>query len=144
MKISFFLFFISAALACSSQSSVKGKTESNAPEEVLLKGTEDEMLTADFGSTEVKFRVERIEDNRCPRNAKCITGGAAKASISRKEAETTVLCLGTDCHELAAASEISVKGQSFSIELTEVNPYPEQGKSPENKVAIFKIRRVTR
>lgn len=86
---------------------------------------------------DLSIKLNTINDSRCPKNALCIWAGNVVVNLSLlkndKEAVQQDLCLG--CDPNSDTKIFNVDGKNYQIQLLEVNPYPESGKSNDNTKA---------
>ena len=114
-----------------------------APEESYSLAVGDSVQLKD-GDTQLWVRIEDIQDNRCPKDVNCITGGSATALLLvEHQPELIALCTGADCREVRNTLEFKHNTQKYIVVLEEVVPYPEVGGTPTPKQIIFKIKRAT-
>ncbi|WP_152426478.1 hypothetical protein [Cesiribacter andamanensis] len=103
----------------------------------------DSLLFRD-GEQQFWLRLQRIDDNRCPLNVTCITGGKASVLLQVQIApEPLQFCIGSDCREQNNSTLVEYNNERYTIVLEEVRPYPQQGSEQTPKQAIFKIKRAT-
>jgi hypothetical protein len=103
----------------------------------------DSVLFQD-GDIRFKIRLHQIEDNRCPLEVNCITGGKASVVLHLNiQPEVLQFCIGSDCREQNNSSLLEYNNERYTIVLEEVSPYPQQEGEQKPKQAIFKIKRTT-
>ena len=99
------------------------------------------------GETHFWLQLEAVEENRCPADVNCITGGRAIVWVRlENKPEQLAFCIGADCREEEEHSNsflVEYNNRSYTIVLEEVAPYPQTGNERAPKQAIFKIKRAT-
>ena len=97
------------------------------------------------GSESFWISLEEIEDNRCPADVNCITGGKAVVRLQLAEMpEQVEICIGADCRgENKNFFLYEYNNRRYTIVLEEVVPYPQTGNETNAKQAILKIKRAT-
>lgn len=124
------------------QERVKGY-ETVALEESLSLAVLDSIQLKD-GDTQFWIRVEEVQDNRCPKDVNCITGGSATVQFAiEHQPEVVELCIGADCRGQENTLMFEHNTKKYKVVLEEVVPYPETGATTETKQAIFKIKQAT-
>ena len=137
-----FLFLLVVLLNCCA-------TEKNPPATVPLDHSfglaiRDSVQISADGAT-FWLQLQTIEDNRCPEEVNCITGGKAEALLKLENMpEPVLLCIGADCRQEQKSSFVlEHNNERYNIVLEEVTPYPQTGGETATKRAIFKIKRAT-
>lgn len=96
---------------------------------------------------DLTITVSRIQESRCPMNARCIRAGEAIADlvISDKKSSTTVtLCTGADCERQKQGGQaIAVLGtHQFRLDLTDILPNPTKTLEKSIQKVAFSIRKL--
>jgi len=91
--------------------------------------------------------VSRIQESRCPMNARCIRAGEAIADlvISDKTSSTTVtLCTGADCErqKLGGQATAVLGAHQFRLDLADVLPNPTKTLEKSTQKVAFSIRKL--
>lgn len=142
-----FLAFISLlALGCAPE-----RAQGTPPDESLRAGLDekirlgvaDSVLFQD-GNNRFWLRLHQLDDNRCPLEVNCITGGKASVLLHLEiQPEVLQFCIGSDCREQNNSGLVEYNNERYTIVLEEVSPYPQEGNEQTPKQAIFKIKRAT-
>lgn len=87
--------------------------------------------------------ASNFADSRCPINADCVWAGVAIGNFTFKDnanEQTIELCLGAcDVVKKNKTQDISLNGINYTLELTEVTPYP--GTTKENSKATIVLKK---
>lgn len=107
LKSIYLLFFAGVLLSCS---------------DVMHDITLEETFVAQVSHTykiknEILFRIDRVEDSRCPLRAQCVWQGEAKVFLSIDQPVSIDTVFST--------TENKFSIQNYSFELIDVSPYPE-------------------
>lgn len=128
---------------CSAQ---KDMHEGVKLEEPFSAGLQDTVRFSD-GDTDFKLSVLAIQENRCPADVNCITGGKATVLAAiENQPEHITFCTGADCREAAQefnSFTVEQNNKRYTIVLEDVSPYPREGNQTVEKQAIFKIKQAT-
>ncbi len=96
-------------------------------------------------SSNVTVRIDAIQDGRCPANFNCIWGGEAKVGLvlsKGSKTHTLDLILGRSSAKRADSTQISLSGQTYTVILREVNPYPVLPASGQPQTAVVQVTRL--
>jgi hypothetical protein len=113
-------------------------------EEAIAVAVSDSVQVRD-GDSRFWVRVNSIQDNRCPKNVNCITGGKAVVTVAVGDSgDGANICTGADCFGESGNSFLfRFNNTGYNIVLEEVLPYPTTGQELVQKQAILKIKRAT-
>ena len=98
-----------------------------------------------INNSELIIKTEEINESRCPSDAICIRYGEAQAQfkISNQSAEKTIkLCIGECFGEPKTYEEFELGQNRYTIELTEIGPYPSTQNGGEQKYVLFKVSKI--
>jgi hypothetical protein len=140
-----FLLLSLLLLACARGPEAQGQEEGPIvqAEQRFGLAVADSVLFQD-GTTRFWIQLYQIQDNRCPLEVNCITGGKASVVLHLNiQPEVLQFCLGSDCREQQNSSLLEYNNERYTIVLEEVSPYPQQEGEQKPKQAIFKIKRTT-
>lgn len=91
------------------------------------------------------IEAKEFTDSRCPINVDCVWAGVATAKISFKDdtkEQTIELCLGAcDVVSKPKMQEITIKNIDYTVELSDLSPYPKLGDKPDNSKATLIIKK---
>ena len=91
------------------------------------------------------IEAKEFTDSRCPINVDCVWAGVATAKISFKDdtkEQTIELCLGAcDVVSKPKTQEITIKNIDYTVELSDLNPYPNLGDKADNSKATLIIKK---
>jgi len=91
------------------------------------------------------IEAKEFTDSRCPINVDCVWAGVATAKISFKDdakEQTIELCLGAcDLVSKPKTQEITIKNIDYTVELSDLTPYPNLGDKPDNSKATLIIKK---
>ncbi|WP_018627942.1 hypothetical protein [Niabella aurantiaca] len=95
---------------------------------------------------DIAITASRIQESRCPMNARCIRAGEAIADlvISDKKNSTTVsLCTGADCarQKLGAQATAEPGSRRYLLSLVNILPDPTKTLEKGTQKVVFVIRR---
>lgn len=86
--------------------------------------------------------ASNFADSRCPINADCVWAGVATGNFTLKDKtneQTIELCLGAcDVVKKPKTQNITLNGVIYTIELTEVTPYPGTTKEKSKATIVLK------
>lgn len=86
-----------------------------------------------------------IDETRCPTDAFCIQPGRVLIKVvvedTRNSQFSTLLCLGDCSPSITNLKSFVFYNIEYTLDLKEVNPYPEAGNSDIEKTAVLKLFR---
>lgn len=95
---------------------------------------------------DISITASRIQESRCPMNARCIRAGEAIAGLvisDKKNSSTVSLCTGADCarQKLGAQATAVLGNRQYQLDLTDILPDPTKTLDKGTKSVVFVIRR---
>jgi hypothetical protein len=139
------LFFLGCSLLACSRVQTKNPT-AEKQDSVSYRLKADERVYYSLEDTSFTLQLLKIEDSRCPRNARCIWQGEVKVSLAVAGQKPQTLCLGNCQVKDSAANklQIDLQNDNFILILEDVQPYPAlSSKNEEPQQAVLTIKRVT-
>ncbi|AHM61512.1 hypothetical protein D770_16290 [Flammeovirgaceae bacterium 311] len=141
------IFLLLLVAGCAADKKGGGASDADnavSPDESFALAAADSARFVDEDSSFL-VRVNGIQDNRCPKDVNCITGGKALVTVTIEGSAAVVnLCTGADCFGEAENSFLlRLNNKRYNIVLEEVLPYPGDEQESRPKQAILKIKRAT-
>ena len=81
---------------------------------------------------DLQVKLIAVNDSRCPSNAVCITAGSADVNFNVSDGtnETDVHVTFSSVNKNVSFQDFKLGGQTYSLTVTQVLPYPETSKTP--------------
>lgn len=112
------------------------KVETVLPQPVLGTKLEASVATELVFQEGLSLKVTKIEDSRCPKNVTCVWAGVARVFLTISEKgiskDATI-----DFESKAIQTSIELGSQKYTIEVSDVLPYPEN--SGETNQNVYKV-----
>lgn len=112
------------------------KVETVSPQPVLGTKVEASVATELVFQEGLKLKITKIEDSRCPKNVTCVWAGMARVffTISEKGISKDAII---DFESKVIQTSIELGSQKYTIEVSDVLPYPEN--SGETNQKVYKV-----
>ncbi|MGJ7033527.1 hypothetical protein [Niabella hirudinis] len=138
MKSFFVIFLFAVAAGCAKKTAPAIDTNGTALSLALNE-------KKSYGS--ITIMVSRIQESRCPMNARCIRAGEAIADLvisDNKSSITVSLCTGADCErQKTGAQARAVLGtHQYLLDLTDIIPNPTKTLDKGTQKVICSIRKL--
>ncbi|MCF3111578.1 hypothetical protein LL912_22520 [Niabella sp. CC-SYL272] len=95
----------------------------------------------------ITIAVSRIQESRCPMNARCIRAGEAIADLTisdEKSSAAVSLCTGTDCgmQKKEAQATAILSTHQYQLSLVDILPNPTKTLEKGTQKVLFSIRKI--